>query len=177
MELVCDVMAWCNFNGSSPFYNYCNTSVPHVCSPLRPIAAGTQFFGGPAGRPPYVLPHPSAAHLPAAHSLHPQPEEIPWGQVGADYVCESTGVFTEVAKASAHIKGGAKKVGAERRVREIGGRRSAWVCTQLAKACPTSRAAPRWWVVWLGDLIRGPLISVQMQHSSGVALKRLGRPK
>ncbi len=39
-----------------------------------------------------------------------KPEEIQWGSAGADYVVESTGVFTEVAGASAHLQGGAKKV-------------------------------------------------------------------
>ena len=32
------------------------------------------------------------------------PEEIPWGQVGAEYVVESTGVFTDKDKAAAHLK-------------------------------------------------------------------------
>ncbi|GLH05771.1 Glyceraldehyde-3-phosphate dehydrogenase [Gryllus bimaculatus] len=35
---------------------------------------------------------------------------IPWGSVGADYVIESTGINTTIAKASAHLQGGAKKV-------------------------------------------------------------------
>jgi len=36
--------------------------------------------------------------------------ELPWQQLGADYVIESTGLFTEYDKAAMHLKYGAKKV-------------------------------------------------------------------
>ncbi len=38
------------------------------------------------------------------------PEEIPWGEVGAEYVIEATGVFKTVEDCQAHIKAGARKV-------------------------------------------------------------------
>jgi glyceraldehyde 3-phosphate dehydrogenase len=38
------------------------------------------------------------------------PAELPWGELNVDVVLECTGFFTSKEKASAHIKGGAKKV-------------------------------------------------------------------
>jgi glyceraldehyde 3-phosphate dehydrogenase len=38
------------------------------------------------------------------------PSALPWGDLGADIVIESTGIFTDATKAKAHIDGGAKKV-------------------------------------------------------------------
>jgi glyceraldehyde 3-phosphate dehydrogenase len=38
------------------------------------------------------------------------PAELPWKELGADIVIESTGIFTDAEKARAHIDGGARKV-------------------------------------------------------------------
>lgn len=40
----------------------------------------------------------------------PDPAKIPWGEAGVEIVVESTGRFTEGAKAAAHLQAGAKKV-------------------------------------------------------------------
>jgi len=38
------------------------------------------------------------------------PAALPWGEIGADVIIESTGFFTDATKAKAHIDAGAKKV-------------------------------------------------------------------
>ena len=43
-------------------------------------------------------------------SSHRNPADIPWGDMGVDYVIESTGRFTDADSAGAHLDGGAKKV-------------------------------------------------------------------
>ncbi len=41
---------------------------------------------------------------------NPNPEELPWGELGIDVVLECTGFFAKKEKAQAHIRAGAKKV-------------------------------------------------------------------
>jgi glyceraldehyde 3-phosphate dehydrogenase len=38
------------------------------------------------------------------------PSKLPWGELGAEFILECTGLFSSRAKASGHLKGGAKKV-------------------------------------------------------------------
>ncbi|NLO34989.1 MAG: type I glyceraldehyde-3-phosphate dehydrogenase [Clostridiaceae bacterium] len=38
------------------------------------------------------------------------PADLPWGELGVDYVIESTGIFNDMERASGHIAAGAKKV-------------------------------------------------------------------
>ena len=45
-----------------------------------------------------------------AVSSHRDPADIPWGDLGVDYVAECTGIFRDLDSAQKHIDGGARKV-------------------------------------------------------------------
>ncbi len=45
-----------------------------------------------------------------AASAETDPTRLPWGELGADIVVESTGIFTDATRARAHIDAGAQKV-------------------------------------------------------------------
>jgi len=45
-----------------------------------------------------------------ALSVKAGPSALPWGELGVDIVVESTGIFTDAAKAKGHLDAGAKKV-------------------------------------------------------------------
>lgn len=45
-----------------------------------------------------------------AVTSHRNPAEIPWGDVGVEYVAECTGLFTDAESTQAHLDAGAKKV-------------------------------------------------------------------
>ncbi len=38
------------------------------------------------------------------------PLDIPWGSIGTDYMCKSTGIFTTIEKGFMHLMGGAMRV-------------------------------------------------------------------
>ena len=45
------------------------------------------------------------------------PKAIPWAKAGAEYVVESTGVFTTVAAASAHLSGNHHLIGYSKKLK------------------------------------------------------------
>jgi glyceraldehyde 3-phosphate dehydrogenase len=85
-------------------------------SPIAHPSFPNQQYDTTHGRAPSTVSHDEAAGTliidgkPIKVFNERDPSNIAWGSAGADYVVESTGIFTTIDKANAHIKGGAKKV-------------------------------------------------------------------
>ncbi|KAL7268823.1 hypothetical protein RUND412_008534 [Rhizina undulata] len=105
---------------------YKHTDLPQLLPDIEIVAINDPFIDAKYGA--YMLKYDSAhgnfkGEVKASDSgdlimngrtikMHQErdPANIPWGKAGAEYVVESTGVFTTTDKAKAHLKGGAKKV-------------------------------------------------------------------
>ena len=77
-----------------------------------------------------------------------RPAELPWKELGVDYVIESTGLFTEAEKAKGHLAAGAKKViisapGQGRGHHRRHGRQPREVRRRPSTTSSPTRAAPR----------------------------------
>ena len=72
-------------------------SAPARAASLPWLAAAFSRFG-PLLLPPHSHPPPTREHTRAYPPPPREPEAIDWASVGADYVVESTGVFTTVDK-------------------------------------------------------------------------------
>ncbi|MDR0916222.1 MAG: type I glyceraldehyde-3-phosphate dehydrogenase, partial [Oscillospiraceae bacterium] len=66
------------------------------------------------GKPPFAVGHDGDFLVVDGKKIavvsEEDPKNIPWGDLGVDYVVEATGAFRTIAKASQHIQSGAKKV-------------------------------------------------------------------
>jgi glyceraldehyde 3-phosphate dehydrogenase len=98
---------------------------PHVCLQVKVVAINEPFMkveqmawmferDSVHGRFDGTVDHKEGKLIVNGQSItifaEKDPGSIPWSSAGADYVVESTGIFTSTEKASAHLKGGAKKV-------------------------------------------------------------------
>jgi hypothetical protein len=101
---TCSSTTPCTANGS--------TATSPSRTPRRFSSARSRSPSLASGAPPLpLLPETRIAFTCSSCELvfeplrvYRNPEEIPWGEAGAEYVVESTGVFTDKDKAAAHLK-------------------------------------------------------------------------
>ena len=70
------------------------------------------------------------------------PSDLPWSKVGADYVVESTGLFTDYAGAEGHITAGAKRVVISAPTKDpSASRRCSWASTKPSSTRRRTRSS------------------------------------
>eukprot|EP01018_Ginkgo_biloba_P019349 Gb_36647 [translate_table: standard] len=81
------------------------------------------------------------------------PKEIPWGEIGIEYVVESTGVFTYKEKATAHIKGARRSMMRRMRFRSWKSKNQRRKSEAMGEAIASRRRATKNTVVVLSFMV------------------------